>query len=249
MMSFNEIAARLRRHPDMKGVKEEAPRDFEELFLLRARILGVLIRDARQAAGLDIDACASQVGITPETLEEWEFGKTMPSLPQLELLAYTLDVPISHFWGAETLAQQMQRRQIDREEYVALRNRLIGGLLRAARQQRNITPEQLAADAGISPSNVTAYELGQRPIPAPVLMTLASVCQVNLSYFLENGNRIGDFLVLQEDLKNFTCMPDEVRQFVASPVNQPFVDLAMRLAKMGTDDLRGVAEAILNITL
>jgi transcriptional regulator with XRE-family HTH domain len=143
----------------------------------------------------------------------------------------------------------MQRRQIDQEEYVALRNRLIGGLLRAARQQRDITPEQLAADAGISASNVTAYELGQRPIPAPVLMTLASVCQVNLSYFLENGNRIGEFLVLQEDLKNFTCMPDEVRQFVASPINQPFVDLAMRLAKMGTDDLRGVAEAILNITL
>jgi transcriptional regulator with XRE-family HTH domain len=249
MMSFNDIAARMRKHTDQKALKEETPRDFDELYLLRARILGVLIRDARQAAGLDPDVCASQVGVAPETLEQWEFGRAMPSLPQLELLAYTFDVPISHFWGAETLAQQMQRRQIDQDEYVALRNRLIGGLLRAARQQRNLTPEQLADDAGISPGNVTAYELGQRPIPAPVLMTLASVCQVNLSYFLENGNRIGEFLVLQEDLKNFTDMPDEMRQFVASPINQPYLELAMKLAKMGTDDLRGVAEAILNITL
>jgi transcriptional regulator with XRE-family HTH domain len=248
-MSFDDIAARMRKHPDRKALKDETPRDFDELYLLRARILGVLIRDARLAAGLDLDICASQVGIVPETLEAWEFGQSMPSLPQLELLAYTLDVPISHFWGTETLGQQLQRRQIDREEYVALRNRLIGGLLRAARQERELTPEQVATSAGISASNVNAYELGQRPIPAPVLMTLASVCQVNLAYFLENGNRIGEFLRLQEDLKSFTGMPDDMRQFVASPINQPYIELAMKLAGMGTEDLRSIAEAILNITL
>ena len=248
-MSFDDIAARMRKHTDKKATADDAPRNFEELYLLRARILGVLIRDARQVADLDLEACAALVGVAPQSLEDWEYGKAMPGLPQLELLAYYLSVPISHFWGTETVLQRTQRRRIDPEEYVSLRNRLVGGLLRAAREQRELTPEQLAAEAGIPATHVAAYELGQRPIPTPVLATLAAVCRVNLSYFLENGNRIGEFLVLQEDLRNFGELPEDMRQFVSSPINQPYIDLAMKLARMGTDELRGIAESILDITL
>jgi transcriptional regulator with XRE-family HTH domain len=248
-MSFDDIAARLRKHADEKAEKQKAPTNFEELYLLRARILGVLIRDARQAAGISLDDCAVQINTPAATLEAWEFGQSMPSLPQVELLAYVLGVPISHFWGTSTLLERNVRQAVDTEEYVTLRNHLIGALLRAAREQANLTPEQLAAEAGIPPASISAYELGQRPIPTPVLATLASVCRVNLAYFLENGNKIGTFLMLQEDLKNFSALPSEVRRFVSSPTNQPYIDLARRLAQMGTSELRSVAEALLEITL
>lgn len=248
-MSFDDIAARLRKHADQKTEKTQAPPNFEELYLLRARILGVLIRDARQAAGLDLDPCAGQINVSPATLKSWELGKSMPSLPQIELLAYTLGVPISHFWGTSTLLERNAREDVDIDEYVTLRNHLIGALLRAAREQANLTPEQLAAEAGIPASNIMAYELGQRPVPTPILATLASVCRVNLSYFLENGNKVGTFLMLQEDLKNFSGMSPELRRFVSSPTNQPYIELAMKLAQMGTAELRGVAEALLEITL
>jgi transcriptional regulator with XRE-family HTH domain len=252
MMSVDEfanVAARMHKQLGKKGKKEEGPRDFEELHLVRARILGVLIRDARLSAEQSLEQCASQIGITAQALEEWELGKAMPSLPQLELLAYQLGVPISHFWGTEVTLRQEQHRPVDAQEYVLLRSRVIGTLLRALRQQRNLTPDQLATAAGISVSNINAYELGQRPIPTPVLISLAGACGVNLSYFLENGNRIGTFLILQEDLKHFSELPQDVRHFVSAPVNQPYIELAMKLAQMGTDQLRGVAEAILEITL
>jgi transcriptional regulator with XRE-family HTH domain len=248
-MSFDDIAARLRKHADEKAEQRQAPPNFEELYLLRARILGVLIRDARQAAGMSPEDCAAQVNVSVAVLDSWELGKVMPSLPQIELLAYALGVPISHFWGTATLLERDTRQDVDVDEYITLRNHLIGALLRAAREQANLTPEQLAADAGISPANVTAYELGQRPVPTPVLSTLASICRVNLSYFLENGNKVGSFLLLQEDLKNFSALAPEIRRFVASPTNQPYVELAMKLAQMGTAELRGVAEALLEITL
>jgi transcriptional regulator with XRE-family HTH domain len=248
-MSFDDIAARLRKHADEKAEEQRTPPNFEELYLLRARILGVLIRDARQAAGISPQNCAAQVNVSAAVLDSWELGKAMPSLPQIELLAYALGVPISHFWGTSTLLQRDARQDVDIDEYITLRNHLIGALLRAAREQANLTPEQLAADAGISPEHITAYELGQRPIPTPVLSTLASICRVNLSYFLENGNKVGTFLLLQEDLKNFSALSPETRHFVASPTNQPYIELAMKLAQMGTSELRGVAEALLEITL
>jgi hypothetical protein len=56
-------------------------------------------------------------------------------------------------------------------------------------------------------------------------------------------------LILQEDLKQFSELPENVRHFVVSPVNQPYIELAMKLSQMGTDQLRGIAEAILEITL
>jgi len=248
-MSFDDVAARLRKHSDKKGDRDDTPRDFEELYLLRARILGVLIRDARQAADISPEHCAAQIGVSADTLADWELGKSMPGMPEVELLAYVLNVPISHFWGTETLMQQAGRQQIDAHEYIALRNRLIGALLRAAREEANLTPEQLAAEAGVSAGNIAAYELGNRTIPAPVLTTLASACRVNMSYFLEHGNRVGEFLALQEDLKTFTDLPPDVRRFVASPINQPYLELAMRLAQTGTAELRGIAESILEITL
>jgi transcriptional regulator with XRE-family HTH domain len=247
--SFGDIADRLRKHADDKSAQEDAPRNFEELYRLRARILGVLIRDARQAADLSPDDCASQIGVPVELLQAWEFGQKMPNLPQLELLAYVLNVPISHFWGTETLHHEAARQAVDTGEYVALRNRLIGGLLRAARTQANLTPEQLAAEAGVSAEHVNTYELGQREIPAPVLVSLAQACRVNVSYFLEDGNRVGDYLALREDLKQFSELPDDVRHFVSSPVNQAYIELAMRLARMSSGELRGIAEAILDITL
>lgn len=244
---FASIAAQM-RSKSKKAKEEEPPRDFDELYRLRARILGVLIRDARQTAGETAEQCASQIGVAPDLLDAWELGRTMPSLPHLELLAYHFNLPISHFWSAETL-RQTAHRPVNSEEYVLIRNRLIGGLLRSARQQQNLTVEELAEAAGLPPGNVNAYELGQRAIPTPVLMSLAHACHVSLSYFLENGNRVASFLALQEDLKQFGELPEDLRRFVSSPVNQPYLQLAMKLAQMGTDELRGIAAAILDITL
>ncbi len=248
-MSFDEIAARMRQRVAQDDTSESASKNFEELHLLRARILGVLIRDARETAGKSLESCAACVGVSPETLEAWEFGKTMPSLPELELIAYCLEVPISHFWNSDSSLQRETRETIDKGEFTTVRNRLIGAVLRSAREERGLTAEELAGQTGTTASNINAYELGQRAIPVPVLSSLASACHVNLSYFLENASRIGTYLSAQEDMKKFSELPEDVRRFVSMPVNQPYLDLAMKLAKMGSDELRGIAEAILDITL
>lgn len=247
-MSLNDIAAAFRKRAQEKGDLDDTPPDFEELHLIRTRILGVLIRDAREAGNISAADCAAQIGVGEDVLQAWELGQTTPSLPQLELLAYTLGVPISHFWGMDML-EHSTTQQVNADDYVLLRNRLIGGVLRQAREAAGLTQAQLAEGCGISPANVAAYELGQRAIPMPVLVSLASACRVNLSYFLEHGNRVGQVLLLQEDMKNLGALDAETRQFVSKPVNKPYLDLARKLADMGTDELRTVAEMILEITL
>jgi transcriptional regulator with XRE-family HTH domain len=102
---------------------------------LRAKKLGVLIRDARLAAGKSIEDCARILELSETTFNAYELGDASPSLPELELLAYYLNTPLEHFWGDRSLSvDSRSARKID-FQLVALRQRMIGASC-AARLRR-----------------------------------------------------------------------------------------------------------------
>lgn len=137
--SFSDLSSKL-REKRQKEVPEEAPRNFEAIYALRARVLGILIRDARLAANVPPSIVAANVGVDEVTLQAWEFGEDMPTLPQLELLAFTLDVPVSHFFGTQMLPDDKKRTpDIAPSAYYALRDRVIGVKVALARQQLNMS--------------------------------------------------------------------------------------------------------------
>ena len=68
------------------------------LKIIRAKKLGILIRDARIKSGKSIENCAQAMGLSPEELTAIEFGDMPATLPELEMLAYFLEVPLEHFW-------------------------------------------------------------------------------------------------------------------------------------------------------
>lgn len=253
-MSFSDVsgslADRLKKIQEKKmhGASEEKPLDHAELYRLRGRILGVLIRDARQTRQRSIADCAASVGVDEQTLRQWEYGLSDPSLPHLELLAYDLGVPVSHFWGTETLSQNGATRPLAREDYVNLRNRVVGAQLRQARQDAGLSLEALGEQVGVSGEKLNAYELGQEAAPLTELTSIASATRVSLSHFLESGNRIGQWLAQQESFKGFSQLPEETRAFISNPTNQSFVDLAMWFSSLDVNELRGLAESILNLS-
>jgi transcriptional regulator with XRE-family HTH domain len=71
---------------------------------IRAKTLGALIQDARLSARMSIRECAEALGTSDGSFRSYENGTKSPSLPELEVLSYFLDVPISHFWGTDTLS-------------------------------------------------------------------------------------------------------------------------------------------------
>lgn len=249
-MSFSEVSARMREKRE-RDDQAAAPRavDFAESYRVRARVVGVLLRDAREHARRSYAECAARLHVQPQLVEAWELGDESPSLPQLELLASYLDVPVSHFWGTTTL-QTAQTEQSDaRREYMALRDRMIGALLRQAREAADISIENLAERSGIAAEMIDAYELGEAPLPMHVLTVLANGVNKNVSYFLESSSSIGEWLALREAWKQFAEMPDEMRRFVANPLNEGFLQIARMFSQMPTDKLRSIGESFLDITM
>ena len=76
---------------------------------IRAKKLGILIRDARIASRRSIKECAAAINVTNGIFKAYEEGRKAPSLPELETLVYYLELPINHFWSNESLSDAPAR--------------------------------------------------------------------------------------------------------------------------------------------
>lgn len=231
------------------ATKSDKPFDYSESYRLRARMLGVLIRDARLNAARTVEDCARLLKVEAGQVEAWEYGDDAPSLPQLELLAYYLDVPISHFWGQQTLEHDASQKLDAQSEYMGLRDRMIGALLRQAREERQIPLEEVAQSANLPVDLLQQYEMGELPIPMSELSVLSSAVQKSMSYFMESSSYIGLLLQIREEWKQFTSLDEDIRRFAANPLNLGFIKIAMLFGKMPAEELRKVAEGLLEIAM
>ncbi len=216
---------------------------------LRTRKLGVLIRDARLAARKTLPECAGSIGVTPGIMRAWEEGRRSPSLPELEVLAYSLNLPISRFWGREAASDDAPTTgSMNLPAILSIRQRLIGARLRQEREKASITPGALSEMSGIPTGRLRAYELGDRPIPLPILEGLSSLLGGQIEMLFDQTGQIGLWMVQQKAVQDFLQLPPELQNFVCKPVHRPYLELAMKLSNMSTDKLRSVAEDILDIT-
>lgn len=218
----------------------------EQQDVSRANILGSLIRDARSHAGHSVEDCAAVLNISPEEFREAEAGEYVVSLPQLEVLAIYLDVPMAYFWGTETLKEP---EQPDYTDLLALRQKIIGGLLHQARLEAGRSAEELGEEIGYPAERILAYEAGTTAIPYLHLEKLANYLGISMDYFVDDRHGpLARHEAQKRIERRLAEMPPEVREFVAQPVNLHYLETAMRLSEMDVDRLRGIAASILDIT-
>jgi len=223
--------------------------DTKSQITIRTKKLGVLIRDARLATRRSVQDCAEALGIRKGIFRAYEEGLRAPSLPELETLVYYLDLPMDHFWGKEIKSETPSRHtKLDLQKLLAVRQRKIGALLRQERMKASVSIRTLAHDTGIASSRIKAYELGEHSIPLPELEVLVRTLGGRIESFFDRHGPIGQWMISEEAVKQFLEMPMELREFVAMPVNRPYLELAMKLSNMSRDKLRSVAEDLLDIT-
>jgi len=217
---------------------------------VRSKIVGVLIQDARQVRGMSLSDCAEAAGCTEAQFEAYEAGQVSPSLPELELLAYCMSLPLTYFWGNQVLSQieSNGRAVLPAAEIAALRHRIIGAQLRQARQQAKVEAEDLAASLGLTPDELLTVELGRRPLPLPSLELAAARLGVPVEHFFEVQGRMGEWDSAQRAFERFHQLSPEMRDFVSRPINEHYLRLAHQLSQMPLDKLRGIAASLLEIT-
>jgi transcriptional regulator with XRE-family HTH domain len=224
--------------------------DMQAQITIRAKKLGILIRDARMASRRSAKECAAAINVTNGVFKAYEEGRKSPSLPELESLVYYLELPIDHFWSNKSLSDAPERiNELNLPRLTGLRHRMIGALLRQERMSASLSMKSVAEQTGISTSRLKRYELGERPIPLPELEVILKVLGGRIETFFDQGGPIGQWMTQQGAIQQFLDMPVELQNFVCQPINRPYLDLARKLSEMSTGKLRSVAEDLLDITL
>lgn len=217
---------------------------------LRAKKLGVLIADARIAAGKQVAECARAIGIQPAEFENYELGQASPSLPELELLANYLLIPLDHFWEDSNLLSSDRSNQgsgIDNQ--IADRNQTISEAINRIRSESDIAIADVAGQLGLDVERLEAYESGSEPIPLPILEGMMNIYGASLMDFYDENPSPGNLDAEDRLVKEIMQLPPDLRAFVAMPVNRPYLEMAQKLSNMSVEKLRAVAEVLLEITL
>ncbi|MCL4560816.1 MAG: helix-turn-helix domain-containing protein [Chloroflexi bacterium] len=189
------------------------------------------------------------MNITPERLELYEAGEQSPSLPEIESMALFLNIPPDYFWSDHPeIPAEPAGKSVDYGRLIALRQRIIGVLLAQARAQVNFTPKQLAEKVDLSEEQIRSFEMGEQPIPLPVLEAMILALGTDLEQFLDQKGPIKKWRLSHETLQRFQELPPEIQEFVTKPVNMPYLEVAMRLSEVTVERLRSIAEGLLEIT-
>jgi|APHig6443717817_1056837.scaffolds.fasta_scaffold281362_1 transcriptional regulator with XRE-family HTH domain len=220
---------------------------FQKALTIRTKKLGILITDARIAARRSMKDCANVLGLSQQEFSLIELGEKTPSLPQLEVLAFYLDIPIEHFWGNKTISED-QDFKLNSKDLIKLREKVIGITIRQLRTQANIKITELATHLEISASDLKAYELGDKPIPFPLLDAMLNALNSSISSVTDQHGQLGQWYLKQKVEKRFSGLTGDIQEFMVKPVNEPYIALAKKLSELPANKLRSIAEGLLEIT-
>ena len=212
-------------------------------------MLGVLLKDAREAAHRTVREAAESIGMTSSMLSAFETGRRAITLPELEAMAYTYDVPIRHFLCNAQFLTEDKREKIDLGRLVVLRQKMIATKLRQLRADKNMRLGELSKQTGITVRRIKSYENALRPVTLADLETISSALGVEVGSFLEPHGPVGEWELNRESDDQFQKLPSDIRRFAAQPLHEPFLRLAMNLSELPVGRMRDIAEAILDITL
>ncbi|MCK4741450.1 MAG: helix-turn-helix transcriptional regulator [Anaerolineales bacterium] len=216
--------------------------------ILRAKMLGALMREKRLETGKSLKDMAKLIGTTTSTLSSYEHGRKSISLPELELLAFNLDTPLRYFLSpsADDVGEDYK---FDPVIMVTLRQRMIGAMLRKRRLEQGMSIRELAATVDMPTSRVSNYERGVRPIPIPDLESLADALQQSLDVLIDHEGPIGNWHMTQQAFERFCELPVDLRAFFSTPEKESYLKMAERLSKLDLHALQRVARALDDLIL
>ena len=222
---------------------------YQQAVQIRSRKLGLLLLDARKTHRRSQEECAAALDISLDRYQSFEAGRQSPSLPELELFALYLNIPLEHFWGNQTLAEKQAATEKKPDKKTSqLRHRMIGIRVKLLRNESNLTIKQLSEQSQVPEELLSAYESGSQAIPLPDLELLANALNVQIESFFDQHGPIGAWYAQQRSIQKYVELPKEIQDFVSKPINRPYLDLAMRLSDLSADKLRSIAEGLLEIT-
>jgi transcriptional regulator with XRE-family HTH domain len=211
----------------------------------RRRAVGSTIRGAREQAGRKPRDLAAQIGITTPALLAIESGERDATLPQLEAIAYLLNVPVQALLQASGARLERGAAPIESlETIIRLRGYIVGARLKAARMALGESAHETMAATGIGAREIEQFEIGARQPGLGELERLTRHFGLGVEDLLDLGvGPLGETQLRQRQQAAFDALPEELRTLISSPNGAHQLELARRISALSPDQLRELSRA------
>lgn len=206
------------------------------------------LRLAREACGKSIKECSQLLDIPTSRLRNYENGKYVPSLPEIETLSYIYNIPLYVLFAPDLLPEfnhdpsAKQLRQL-----LEIRLRVIATSLQLAREKSGKSYKELARETSISTSRLKKYEKGETSIAFNDLQKLTKALDIDLDSFFDKESPIGQWQELITRKQSFGKLPQEIQSFALSQENQPFIKFTQKVKAVGIENLVNLSDSIQQI--
>jgi transcriptional regulator with XRE-family HTH domain len=243
--TWSDISKKFKARSEERA--EKTAEEKAERRILRQKIIGVLIKKARQDSGKSLKETAAVLGCSPDRLSQYESGEKSPSLSEVEMLARFFSVPLEEL--LDETRQPEAAAPLPPSEVVAVRDKIIGVLLRQARQAAGLNQKELAEAVNCSVGLLSQYEQGKKSIPLPELEALTEALGLRFTELVDDDlGPNSPEAHQQRKLERLAEMPEYIQEFVLNPVNALYIEMAMKVSTLPVDTLRRIAEGLLDIT-
>jgi len=216
---------------------------------IRSKKLGVLIKDARLFIGKTKKECGQMIGISGGAFNSIENGKRSISLPELEILANNFSLPIKYFFQDELQTEKDQSDLLFNPEEINSSNVKISEVISQAFSESNMTYKKLLEKTGVSGSRMKKYERGDSAVPIPELEILCNLFNIWIYDLIDDSTGSGKKAIENQAVEAFRKLDPALQDFISKPVNNPYLEVAKKLSSLSSEQLRSIAEGLLEITI
>jgi transcriptional regulator with XRE-family HTH domain len=207
--------------------------------------IGHQLIKAREAAGKSAKDCALVLGIPLKKYQEMETCEILPSLPELESMAYFLGVLPDDLLKNQTIEFEKQNVNTEQlQQFIQLRHRILSATLQLTRSQKNLSLKEVSSLSGISTARIKRYEMTSTPIPLNDLTALCKALETTLSVLFDQSGFLAERQKKMESERSIHQLPVELQDFITDPENLSFLHLAVRLKETGIENLESLAAGL-----
>jgi transcriptional regulator with XRE-family HTH domain len=204
---------------------------------------------AREACGKTVKECSLLLDIPTSRLKNYETGKYVPSLPEIEALSFLYRIPILAFFQEDAVENHLhtpESKQIQR--LVEIRQRIIGTRINLAREKAEISMKNLSRTTSIPTSRIKRYERGTTPIALDDLQKITNALNINLDNLFDHESPLGNWQNTQSKNIAFEHLPEEIKEFITDSNNLRYLIVAHNLSEIGIDTFNNLSDSLTELT-
>jgi transcriptional regulator with XRE-family HTH domain len=207
--------------------------------------IGHQLTNAREAAGKAARECALVLGIPLKKYQKMENGEILPSLPELESMAYFLGVLPDDLLKDQMIKFEKQNVNTEQlQQFIQLRHRILSATLQLVRSQKNLSLKEVSSRSGISTARIKRYEMTSTSIPLNDLSALCKALETSLPALFDQSGFLAERQKKMERERSIRQLPVELQDFITDPENLSFLHLAVRLKETGIENLESLAAGL-----